>query len=648
MDTEAVLGIYDKYQVPRFLHGVIVDIERGVEGFSRTFYTLTLRPALWRLTQSSDSRIWQHKTVPDIVKEVLEEHGINNVEWRLSQDCQPREFLTQREERHLPFIERILAEEGIFYFFEHSAAGHKLILTDAPLSTPEIAEAPLLSYNAQTGGSKRGAYISQFRLREKLRSSSYEINDYTFKNPNARMKEGRHAQEVNGLGGDYALYDYPARYKDPAKVGQKFVKTRIEAERVDATTGYGETNSIHLSAGYHMNIAEHDLPQANGSHFVLSVSHSGSQSVALEEEAGDQPTTYNASFSTMPGRLPYRPPLYPKPIVEGPEIATVSGPAGEEIYTDEHGRVVVKFPWDRHSQADEHASCWIRVMHNSSGMRYGHATIPRIGSEVVISYLGGDIDQPFIMGMAYNPTKRHTYDLPAGKTRSYWKDKTHKGEGYNEIRFESEKGKEEIFVHAEKDRNEKIKNNHTERVDNNFVQSVGGYKASTINKSIAEAVAISKSIVVGNSSRMPALDSTIANKDGISEAALPSGLKNFQWPPAGCMQTDVEKDSALHVGRVYSLEAGNSIQLTSQKVDISASKQLTLSSSKSAGLGASESLAINGGDSVTISSGKARIILEKDGTIIFRGTQLLVQTDGDMEFSSGASFSVTAGKIKLN
>ncbi len=491
MDTEARLGIYDRLQAPRFLHGVITDISRGVAGNHRTFYEVTLRPSLWRLTQTSDSRIWQDKTVPEIAKEVLGEHGVNNVEWRLAETYQPREYLTCREERALPFLTRILAEEGIFYYFEHAQDSHKLIFTDAPLSTPILEHAPELTYNAMTGGSSHEPHIRAFRLHERLRSSAYELNDYSFKNPRARYNESRSAQEANGIASEYELYDYPARYKDPEKVGKRFAKTRIEAERVDATTGSGETNSTQLSPAYHFTITDHDFPQANGSHFLLRVTHKGTQAAALEEEANaDQPTTYSAQFSTMPARLPYRPAVPPKPVADGPEIAIVAGPQGEEIYTDEFGRIKAIMLWNRHGTKDENASCWIRVAHASSGMQYGHATIPRIGAEILISYLGGDIDQPIVTGMAYNPTKQHAYKLPDNKTRSYWKDKTHKGDGYNEIRFESEAGREEVWMHAQKDHNTVIENDETHQIVHDRSKSVGNDQS--------EAVGHDKSITVGN------------------------------------------------------------------------------------------------------------------------------------------------------
>ncbi len=651
MDAEARLGIYDRHQQPRFLHGVITDISRGVGGNHRTFYEVTLRPSLWRLTQTSDSRIWQQKSVPDIAKQILSEHKVSDVEWRLAESYQPREFLTQREERHIAFITRILAEEGIFYYFEHKADGHKLIFTDAPLSTPTLENAPELTYNAIIGGTNLEPHIRAFRLHERLRSSNYELNDFTFKNPNARMKENQGAQDTNGLTQDYALYDYPGRYKDPSNVGKNFVKSRIEAERVDATTGSGETNSVQLSPGFHFTITDHDYAQANGSHFILSVTHKGTQTAALEEETPDaQPTTYSASFTTMPTRLPYRPAVPAKPVVDGPQIAIVTGPAGEEIYTDEHGRVKCWFPWDRHNGKNENSSCWIRVTHASSGMNYGHATIPRIGSEVLVQYLDGDIDQPIITGMAYNPTKKHAYDLPAHKTRSYWKDQTHKGDGFNEIRFESENGREEIFVHAERDRNEKIKNNHTERIDNNFVQSVGQNYVSQVDRNRDEYVNGSFHLTIGASgSARPVNPRDMEEREGLGhlgnnqrvseKSGLPDGdyglniHQNRSEQIGGSDQTTVSKTKDISVGGRFSIKS-------QADITIDAGKGLSIDSDKS--------LSINSAQTIQMSCGDSSIILQKDGTVMIKGKRILIDADELADIETGTQIVMKSGKISLN
>jgi len=495
MDAPACLGIYNKYDEPRFLHGIVTEIERGDSGTRRTFYKAVLRPVLSHLDHGSDSRIWQSKSVPDIVAEIFEEYGVTDVEWRLQGGHAAREYCTQYRETHRAFIERLLAEEGILYFFEHSEKGHKMILTDAPLAAPMLPGAETIKYNSRSGGQSRGSWISAFAQRERLRSSLYEMNDYTFKNPSANQRRRHVGQDNNGLKSDYALYDYPGRYKD-ARVGDPFTKSRIESVRVDATTGHGTTNNIRLSPGFHFELSGHDDGKANVRHRILSVLHKGTQTTALEEDASGDATTYEAIFTTMPGHLPYRPPLAHKPMVDGPQIGIVTGPEGEEIYCDEFGRIKVWFPWDRRGEQNEHSSCWIRVSQNWAGGSWGHMAIPRIGHEVIVDYLEGDPDQPIVTGRTYHATNRPPYGLPANKTRMTIKSQTHKGEGYNELRFEDEAGREEVFMHAQKDHNTIIENdeNHqighdrTKRVVNDQSENIGRDKTTTVGNDHKETI----------------------------------------------------------------------------------------------------------------------------------------------------------------
>ena len=286
MDTQATLAILSKYDEPRYLTGIITDCGRGGSGFSRTAYQLILRPPLARLAHVSDGRIWQNKSVVDVASEVLAANTITDVDWQLHESYTPREYLTQMPgERSLDFIKRILNEVGIFWYFDHQKDKCITVFTDASQGTPFLKHAATIPYNNTPGGQSRASSIQRFTQFERLRSSTMEYNDYWFKNPNSTYSEDRSRHENNGSADHYKRYAYPGRYKDPSEIGKPFVKTSINAERVDATTGEGQTNNIHLCPGWHMAIGEHPDKQVNTSHFLLSVSHSGTQPAALEEDA---------------------------------------------------------------------------------------------------------------------------------------------------------------------------------------------------------------------------------------------------------------------------------------------------------------------------------------------------------------------------
>ena len=499
IDTDCALEITDKYDATRWLHGVVSDAGRGESTFHRTTYTLTLKPTLHRLQHGSDSRIWQSKTVPDIVTEIFDQYGVVEVEWRLSETHLPREYCVQYQETHFDFVHRLLAEEGIYYFFTHSQGGHRLILTDAPLASKPAPHAARIEHMSDVGDDYKTRWVTRFVQRERVRATSFAMKDYTFKQPSYGQDHRAQAQEINGTKQPYDLYDYPGRYKGPG-AGKPFTQYRMESVRTDASTGSGMTNKIHLSPGHRFELAGHTDAAANIDHFIVSVDHGGQQPVALEEAAPEASTSYSASFATMPARLPYRPTNpQPKPHVLGSQIATVVGPAGEEIYCDDFGRIKVQFPWDRYGASDEHSSCWIRVAQSSGGGTWGHVAIPRIGNEVVVDFLEGDPDQPVVLGMTFNAANMPPYKLPGHKTKMALRSQSHKAPGHSEISFEDEAGREDLFVHAQKDHTIKVLNNQNANIQANRVENIGANASTAIAANMMERVGANKHISVGGS-----------------------------------------------------------------------------------------------------------------------------------------------------
>lgn len=501
VDTPAVLTILDKYSEPRYLHGVVAEASAGDTGLHRSFYSVVLRPTLHRLQYMSDGRIWQNQSVPDILSTIFKEAGIVDVEWRLAGDHIPREFCVCYGERLYDFTRRLLAEEGIFFWHRFTEAGHTLILSDAPWSMPMLQHAQEITYNAYPGGMGKGSWISTFKQTHTLRATDIHQKDYTFLRPAYGQDQKNRMQESIGEKGRYQLYDYPGRYKE-AGSGKNFTQFKMEAERVAANTATGATNNIHLCAGFIFTLTDHPSAKANAMHRILSVMHKGTQLTSLQEDApmGDAEvaTTYEASFVTMPQRIPYRAinPT-PKPQILGSQIATVVGPKGEEIYCDEFGRVKVQFPWDRYGKSDEHSSCWIRVAQSSGGGSWGHVSVPRIGNEVVVDYLEGDPDQPVILGMTFNAVNRPPYQLPGNKTKMALRSQTHKGSGHSEISMEDDSGREEMFIHAQKDQNIKVLNNQSSNVMANRVENIGANATAVIAANHMQRVGANQSTTVG-------------------------------------------------------------------------------------------------------------------------------------------------------
>ncbi|WP_195836610.1 type VI secretion system tip protein TssI/VgrG, partial [Vibrio cholerae] len=404
------------------------------------------------------SRIFQKQTVPEILSILLQEMGIHDYAFALKRDCVQREFCVQYRESDIDFLHRLAAEEGLVYSFVHEAGKHTLYFSDASDSLSKLPEP--IPYNALAGGTMDTPYIHGLTYRTQAEVSEVQLKDYSFKKPAYSFLQTVQGTELDYQQTRYQHFDAPGRYKDDVN-GAAFSQIRLDYLRRHAHTATGQSNEPLLRAGYKFDLQEHLDPAMNRDWVVVSINHQGEQPQALQEEGGSGATTYNNQFSLIPGHLHWRAEPQPKPQVDGPMIATVVGPEGEEIFCDEHGRVKIHFPWDRYSNGNEQSSCWVRVSQGWAGSQYGFIAIPRIGHEVIVSFLNGDPDQPIITGRTYHATNTPPYTLPEHKTKTVLRTETHQGEGFNELSFEDQAGKEQIYLHAQKDFDGLIENDHT-------------------------------------------------------------------------------------------------------------------------------------------------------------------------------------------
>lgn len=469
VDKSGVLTLYRNQLVERYFNGVVFAFARGDTGRHHTFYTMTLVPEFSRLSLRTNSRIFQGKSVMDITEELLKEMNITNYALALRHEHEPREFCVQYCESDDAFIERLLAEEGIFYYFEHDKGNHTIVFADDN-SVLESIPFPCL-YNTNAGGVADSSYIRRLDAITKVKPTDAVLNDYSFKQPSSDFKKAAFANQSD-YQNQYEHYMYPGRYKDH-QVGATFTKTRINYLRSDAKTIEGEGDISQLTSGYMMSIDDHLSIQINQEWLITMVKHYGTQPQSLENAGSEGLTKYHNIFYALPKQQQWKPQPEPKPHIYGPQIAKVVGPADEEIYTDEFGRVKVQFPWDRYGQSDDKSSCWIRVSQDWAGAGYGGIMIPRVGHEVIVSFLEGDPDQPIVTGRGYHATNRQPYKLPEHKTITGFRTKTHKGDGYNEFYFDDENEKQLIRIHAEKDYDLKVKNVKNERIDFDHQVSIG-------------------------------------------------------------------------------------------------------------------------------------------------------------------------------
>lgn len=545
----------------RWFHGIVSRFEMTGETADQLYFRVELVPAVWLLTHRYNSRIFQDKTVPEIITDVLTKGGIASDRFRmvLEQDYSAREYCVQYRETDYNFICRLMEEEGIWWHFEQTQNAHALVMADATSAYQAIEGEAALPYSAPTGFNVPDEHVFKFRLGQSVRPGAVTLNDFNFKNPKLNLE----ATSDAGRNSELEFADYPGEYAEQS-VGQQLARVRAEEFEASRTRGLGQSNSYRLSPGRTFELSEHPSEPANRAYLVTTVTHEGKQGterastgvfghssllspraqqaitaarqnenenirqlaeglleIASRFEAGDQTANreltrwvyhagqvskdlasiangagnspfdqlsianliddvtgnsivnfdspvYVCKFECIPSEVAYRPArVTPWPQMRGSQTARVVGPSGEEIYTDEYGRVKVQFNWDREGKFDESSSCWIRVSQAAAGGQYGFMFLPRVGQEVIVDFLEGNPDQPIITGRVYNADQMPPYKLPDEKTKSVIKTHSSKGGGgTNELRFEDLKDSEQILLYAQKDLHVRVNNDRVENVDN--------------------------------------------------------------------------------------------------------------------------------------------------------------------------------------
>lgn len=459
-----------------------------VVGRNRRFtaYYATIVPHVWRLTQNFQSRIFQHKTVPDILKEVFKGYEFKD---QLQGDYKPRNYCVQYQESDFAFASRLMEEEGIYYYFEHAPETEKLILRDdfkAPEDCPSKSEIPIVNEDLKAGAIWESAF-QEWHTDYRFKSGKVTLWDYHFQLPKKKLEVDQQSVFDVGVNRELEVYKYPGGYarkydgidksggERPSDLTNIFqdnkrtVGNRMASYDAQYKTASGLSDCATLTPGYRFQLKNHPNKDFNIKYIVLSVKHEAEQTP--DYIVGDtKPNAYKNSFTALPhgsGSPEFRPSLKtPKPIIHGSQTAIVVGPAGEEIFTDKYGRVKVQFHWDRTGKYDPDSACWLRVAQAWAGNHWGMMFIPRIGMEVIVHFLEGDPDQPIITGCVYNPDAMPPYTLPDEKTKSTMKSNSSKGGGgFNEFRFEDKKGSEQIFVHGEKNLDVRIKNDSMETIN---------------------------------------------------------------------------------------------------------------------------------------------------------------------------------------
>jgi len=473
----------------RYYHGRVrrfVQLAKSADGLTR--YRAEMVPWLWFLTLSTDCRIFQNKTVVEIVKQVFDDKGMTDYRLATTASYEKREYCVQYRESDFAFVSRLLEEEGIYYFFEHTESKHTLVLADVPTAI-KTGPVPELSVVSGATGNYGGQCIAEFELENQVSPGKASLTDYNFETPSTSLLASA-PSNLQGSDSKFELFDYPGGYGTKAD-GTRLATVRIEEAELTAKVFSGRTIQAPLASGEKLEITNASAINIGASYQLVSVTHRGTNP-AYRAVAGSTDTGFHfeSAFSAIDASQHYRPPRRtPKAVIMGSQTAVVVGLGGEEIFVDKYGRVKVQFFWDRQGHKDENSSCWVRVASTWAGKNWGFVQLPRMGQEVIVDFLEGDPDRPIITGRVYNAELMPPYTLPDNMTQSGYKSRSTKGGGtedYNEFRFEDKKGSEEILLHAQKDFTTTVENDEIHKVDHDRTTTIKNNEKKEITEGFEE------------------------------------------------------------------------------------------------------------------------------------------------------------------
>lgn len=604
----------DEGKAPRYIHGIISRFEQGDSGKRSTAYHATLVPRAWLLLLREDCRIFQEQAAPDIIAAVLTSAGLSaGADFRLSLsgNYPPREYCVQFRESDWDFIQRLMEEEGICCFFEHRDGGHTMVLGDGPAAHPPIPGESALAFRSPTDSGKSGEHVARFHYAHAIRPEKVTLRDYDFKKPAFQL------ESVSGGGSGPAIevYRYPGSYSAP-EVGDGRAKVRLEQLQVPKRVGEGESSCARLTPGCVFSMTEHGRDAFNRGYLLLSVEHEGVEAV-MQEDSESSPTRYENRFTCIPSDVPFRPAQRtPRPMVTSVQSAVVVGPPGEEIHTDEYGRVKVQFHWDRLGKRDDKSSCWIRVGQVWGGVGFGGMHIPRVGNEVLVGFLDGDPDRPVVVGRVYHEVNRPPYPLPAEKAKSTIKSSSYPGGGGdNELRFDDAAGEEEVYLHAQKDWKIAVENDKNQTVGRDEAASVGRNRAMSVGQDHTEDVGSNQTVKVGRDRT-----ETVGNDETLS-------VGHDETVSIGNNETkSVGADRALNVTRNEAISVG-----ADRTLGIAGSQTTTVGADRTLVVGASSSEAVTGDRIIEVQGGHYERVfgertfsVERDNVEVVGGSETLI------------------------
>ena len=637
---------------PRYIHGYISHLWAGdylatqdKAGLRSRVYRVRLVPWLWFMNRAARCFVYlpekETKSIQDVLDEIIKRvksygHIEPLIEAGNASILKSRkvEHCVQYRESDFNFLSRTLERYGVYYYFKHEKDKHTMVLSDKT-NYPTCIESEI-QYAPSTGGQMNRDRIHTWEHVYEFVSGKWEQDDYDFLQPSTDLKVNAKKHSAIPLKNNtgYELYDFTNDYVQKGD-GRNEATRRMEEEEIRFNTVTGASYCKTMTPGYVFKLTtHHTCPSEQGKSYLLtSVSHSASQPGPFT--SSDAVSIYTNQFQCVPREMQYRPRRQsPQPLLSSIQTAVVVGPAGEEIYTDEHGRVKVQFHWDREGKRDENTSCWMRVSQAHAGRGFGGIDIPRVGEEVIVSFIEGDLDRPMITGRVYHKESMPPFALPGEKTRSGIKTKTYKGGGNNEMSMDDTPGKEQIRIHGQYNLDTVIEHDETHTIHNNRTKKVDVDETMTIGNDQKLDVGVNKTVTVGtNHSETIGSNQTVnvgANQTNSIGANQSTTVGSNQTNTVAMMKNEsVGVSSTESVGVAKALSVGVTLAVT---VGATMSTTVGASSSEEIGTSSSEKIGttktITAGDEISLVCGASKIVLKKDGSILIQGKDIVVKGFG--------------------
>lgn len=621
---------------PRYLNGFVKSfIYTGREKRGLYGYKAELVPWLWFLDKRTNCRVFQNQTVQQIIEAVLTELGFSDFTFSLGEEHPELDYCVQYQESDFHFISRLMEHEGLFYYFEHQADKHILHIADNA-STYLFLEPRSLEHSS---GSRAAQYIQAWQHRFQYCSGSFAQSDFNFENANHSLLTETPTSIKLKNNAALERFEFPGNYKDSQR-GQNLTRLRMQQEEMAYESIVAHSNLHQLQIGKKFKLRSDENVADDKKHFVISaIHHQAFNGSYLEEKdptatAGQETSqeTYSNQFSCFPAEVIFRPPLVTrKPRIEGVQTAVVVGKAGDEIYTDKYGRIKLQFHWDRYGTRNENSSCWVRVATPWAGTKWGTLNIPRVGQEVVVTFVDGDLDQPLVIGSLYNSAHMPPVSLPEGKNYAGMKSRSTKGDAssFNEFSLDDSKGSEQVKLHAQKDYNATVGNNLTSSVTANATYNVDGNSSST----------------VGGNSSLSVQGNDSAAIQGNQEATIQG---NRTGTVAGNTTDSVGGKAEASIGASESRNVG-----TNQDIIIGTNQLLNIGANQTLSVGANQQTAIGGNHTIDVAGNQNISALAQNVAITTNATTsaLNISVNGQAQISlsvAGSNITIDPAGITLS